>query len=91
MVKTIERRLFIVEDKREEENTCHGYLRSNPGVNFINVFTPSFYDCRSQKRKKLLELTAFFVLLGSALVKAARKMLVILTPATAKLSEEEGT
>ena len=39
-------------------------------VNFINMFMRSFYDRRSQKRKKLLELTVFFGLLGSARVKA---------------------
>ena len=42
----------------------------NPEVNFINVFTRSFYACRSQKSKKLLELTAFFVHLGSVCLKA---------------------
>ena len=30
-----------------------------PRVNFIIVFTCSFYDRRSQKRRKLLELTVF--------------------------------
>ena len=35
---------------------------------------------RSQKRKKLLNLTVFFALLGSARVKAARRLLVKLTP-----------
>ena len=50
------------------------------GVNFINVFTCSFYACRSQKHKKLLELTVFFALLGSGYIKAVRKMLVKLTP-----------
>ena len=50
------------------------------GVNFINVFTPSFNTSRSQKRKKLLDLTVLFALLGSAIVKDARKMLVKLTP-----------
>ena len=49
------------------------------GVNFVNVFTPSFYECRSQKHKKLLDFTAFFALLGSTGVKAAHKMLVKLT------------
>ena len=49
------------------------------GVDFINVFTRSFYTLRSRKHKKLLDLTVFFVLLGSAHVKAARKMLVKLT------------
>ena len=40
----------------------------------------SFYARRSGKRKKQLELTVFFALLGSASVKAARKMLVKFTP-----------
>ena len=50
------------------------------GVIFINVFTCSFYACRSQQRKKLLELTVFFALSGSESVKAESKMLVKLTP-----------
>ena len=41
----------------------------------------SFYTPRSEKRKKLLELSVFFALLGSACVKTVRKMLVKLTPA----------
>ena len=49
-------------------------------VNLIFVFTFRFYLCRSQKHKKLLDLTDFFSLLGSACVKAACKMLVKLTP-----------
>ena len=39
----------------------------------------SFYACRSQKHKKLLELTLFFALLGSACIKAAHKTLMKLT------------
>ena len=50
-----------------------------PGINFINVFTRSFYACRSQNCKKLLELS-LFALLGSASIKAVHKMLVKLTP-----------
>ena len=46
------------------------------GVNFINVLTCSFYAHRSQMRKKLLELTVFFSILGYAFIKAALKMLV---------------
>ena len=53
--------------------------QSKEGVNFINVFMGRFYTCRSQTRKKLLELTVFLALLGSASVKAARKMLVKLS------------
>ena len=45
----------------------------SPGLNFINLLTRSFYASRSEKRKKLLELTVIFVLLGSLSVKAAHK------------------
>ena len=46
----------------------------------LDVFTCSFYVLKSRKRKKMLVLTVFFALLGSACVKAVRKMLVKLTP-----------
>ena len=39
----------------------------------------SFYACRSQKCKKLLDLTVFFALLGPAHLKAVHKKLVKLT------------
>ena len=42
-------------------------------VNFINVFTSSFYACRPQKLKKDSQLMQLFALSGSALVKAACK------------------
>ena len=43
--------------------------------------TNSFYASKSQKcQKKLLNLTVIFAILGSALVKSARKLLVKLTP-----------
>ena len=56
--------------------------------------SPTFYEQllrvqRSQKRKKQLNLTVFLVLLESAHVKAARKMLVKLTRDVAM--EEEGS
>ena len=35
------------------------FIALSPGVNFINVFMCNFHACRSQKRKKLLELTVF--------------------------------
>jgi len=48
-----------------------------PGVNFTNMFTRSFYTCRSQK----LKMTDYFtVLLRSMGVIASCKMLVKLTP-----------
>ena len=61
-------------------NVAPVLLQLQPGVNFFDVFMCSFYARRSQKRKKLLELTIFFALFGSASVKAVRKMLVKLTP-----------
>ena len=49
------------------------------GVNFINVFMRRIHARRSGKRKKLLDLTVLFALLGSLCVKATRKMMVKLT------------
>jgi len=40
----------------------------------------SFFECRSQKRKKTVTLSVFFVLLGSVRAKAARRMLMKLIP-----------
>ena len=59
---------------------------------FHQCSTSSFYARRSQKCKKLLDLTVFFALLGSASVKAARRMLMKLTPGQGngqKLSEQK--
>ena len=47
---------------------------------FHQHFTSSFYASRSQERKKLLDLTVFVALLGSACLKVACKMLIKLTP-----------
>ena len=52
------------------------------GVNFINLFTCSFYVCRSQKSKKLLDLTVFFSLLGFAGVNAARTLVAKIDPSS---------
>ncbi len=49
-------------------------------VIFTNIFTRSFCAHRSQKRKKTDDLTVFFTLLCSALVKGACKTLMKLTP-----------
>ena len=46
---------------------------------FLQCLYAQLLTSRSWKCKKLLELTAFFALLGSARIKAARKMLVKLT------------
>ena len=47
------------------------------------MFTHSFYDLRSQKLKKLLELTALFGLLGSVCVKALSKYVGEIDPKSA--------
>ena len=61
---------------RVEKSAIKFKMMARSGVNFINVFTRSFYAHRSQKCKKLLDLTVFFALLGSEHVKAERKMLL---------------
>ncbi len=50
------------------------------GLNFTNIFTLSFYARRSRKRKKTDCLAVFFVLLGFARAKAARRVLVKSAP-----------
>jgi len=72
-------------------------LRGNGDLQgrFHQHFTSSFYSSRSQKLKKTDCLTLFSVLLGSVLlgsvhVKAARKMLVKLTPRRGFLRAREG-
>ena len=74
--KTVKVRQLDVHLKRTELKV----ISKRIGVNFINLFIRNFSACRSQKRKKLLELPVFFVLLGSARIKAARKMFVKLAP-----------
>ena len=72
-----ERRRRRERDRCQKHKMCK--LEKKEGVNFINVFTRSFYARRSQKRKKLLHLTIFFALLGSGWIKVAHKKLMKLT------------
>ncbi len=59
---------------------CAGWVGEiDPGVDITNMFTPSFYAHRSQKRKMANNLTVIFALLGSTSVKAACKTLMKLT------------
>ena len=51
-----------------------------PGVNFTNVLGAAFMHTDPKSAIKLLNLTVFLALLGSSGVKAARRMLVKLTP-----------
>ena len=50
------------------------------GVNFTNVLRAAFMRADPKSAIKLLNLTVFFALLGSARIKAARRTLVKLTP-----------
>jgi len=49
------------------------------GVDFTNIYTPSFCAHGFQKRKKTNALAAFFTLLDSARVKAVHRMLMKLS------------
>jgi len=51
-----------------------------PGVNFINVLRAAFALADPESAKKTVKLSVFFALSGSALAKAAPKMLLKLTP-----------
>ena len=50
------------------------------GFNFNNILQAAFTLANPKSGKKLLNLTVFFMLLGTARVKAAHRMLVKLTP-----------
>ena len=52
-----------------------------PGVNFINVLRAAFTHADPESAKKTVKSSSFFALLGSARVKAARRMLMKLNPA----------
>jgi len=63
------------------------------GVNFNNILRAAFTSADPRKRKKTNGLNAFFALLGSACVKALRKMLVkstkvFITPIDKSLTEQ---
>ncbi len=51
-----------------------------PCINFTNTLSAAFTCTDPKSAKKTVSLTVFFAILGSAHVKAARKMLVKWTP-----------
>jgi len=55
-----------------------------PEVFFIDILCTAFTLAEPKSAKNTVKLSVFFVLLGSASVKAARKMLVELTPVEKK-------
>jgi len=53
-------------------------------VNFINILRAAFMRAGPKSTQKMTTLLVFCVLLGLALVKAARRMWMKLTPKAAK-------
>ena len=60
--------------------TNHSPFPTPPRVNFTNVLLAAFTLTDPNSTTKLLDLTVFFALLGSACVKSARRRLMKLTP-----------
>ena len=57
------------------------------GVNFSNILRAAFTYANPRSAKKTVNLTIFFVLLGSMCVKAANRRLMKLTQGDEKESE----
>ncbi len=55
-------------------------MKNASGVNYTNILCAAFTHANPKSAKMTDGLTVFFALLGSALVKAARKTLMKLTP-----------
>ena len=71
----LECRVYSVLDNLPRETFVFSYQlhlsdTKAPGVNFINMFTCSFYSRRAQNCKKDSQVKQLFVLLGSAGIKA---------------------
>jgi len=56
-----------------QEHVCKILVKLTTGIDFINILCAAFTLVDSKSAKNTDGLTAFFELLGSALVKAARK------------------
>ena len=55
-------------------------IKLTSGLNFINVLRADFTHADPKSAKKTVKSSSFFALSGSASIKAARRMLVKLTP-----------
>jgi len=67
----------MVSHEREEEIVR---FQARPGVDFINILRAVFMFEDPKSEIKTVKLSIFLALLGSALVKAAHRMLMKLTP-----------
>jgi len=61
---------------RQKHNSLNVEIDLTPVVNFTNILCKAFHAQIPKAQKKTESLTVFFALLGSVLVKAARKILV---------------
>jgi len=59
-------------------------VQRQPGVNFTNIIRAAFPRADPKSAKNNVKLSVFFVLLGSAHIKAACKMLMKLTTGEAE-------
>ena len=69
----------LVSAKRVYVSLLH-YPFPSPCVNFINVLRAAFTCADPKSAKKTVKSSSFLALSGSASVKAARRMLMKLTP-----------
>jgi len=55
-------------------------MKLTPGVNFTNILGEAFISADHKRTKKDGRLDCLFVNLGSSCIRAARKLLMKLTP-----------
>jgi len=74
---TMQTQILISEN---EKSALKMLVKLTPGVHFINVLQAAFTCTDSKSIKGTVKLSIFFTLLGSAIVKAARRLLAKLSP-----------
>ncbi len=72
---------FFVNDVGKPFRNLFGKRKKRSGVNFTNILRTAFTLADPKSVKMIDNLTVFFTLLGSASVKAVRRMLMKLSPA----------
>jgi hypothetical protein len=69
---------FLAQKNDLNARLCVGLEQA--GVNFTNILHKAFKQQRSQKHKNTVKPSVFYVLLGSARLKAACRTLIKSTP-----------